>query len=68
MKPTKRILLVAVLAVVLALAGVYFWGPSKTPAGQPPLSTLSEATFTNFQMAFDSAPDEPRIVLLLSPT
>jgi hypothetical protein len=68
MKPTKRILLAAVLAVVLALAGVYFWGPSKTPAGQPPLSTLSESTFANFQSAFDSAAHEPRMVLLLSPT
>lgn len=64
----KRILLAAVLAVVLALAGVYLWGPSKTPAGQPPLSTLSGATFSDFQSAFDSAADEPRIVLLLSPT
>jgi hypothetical protein len=68
MKPTKRILLAAVLAIVLALAGVYFCGPSKTPAGQPPLSTLSESTLANFESAFDSAADEPRIVLLLSPT
>jgi hypothetical protein len=67
MKPNRRIL-IAILAILLVLAGVYFWGPSKTPAGQPPLSTLSEATFINFQNAFDSAADEVRIVLLLSPT
>jgi hypothetical protein len=67
MKPNRRVL-IAILAILLVLAGVYFWGPSKTPAGQPRLSTLSEATFTNFQMAFDSAADEPRMVLLLSPT
>jgi hypothetical protein len=64
----KRLLIGVILAVILVLAGVYFWGPSKTPAGQPPLSTLSEATFANFQSAFDSAADEPRILLLLSPT
>lgn len=64
----RRILITALLTVILALAGVYFWGPSKTPAGQPPLSTLSEATLSNFQAAFDSAADGPRIVLLLSPT
>jgi hypothetical protein len=64
----KRLLIAAVLAVVLVLAGVYFWGPSKTPAGQPPLSTLSESTLANFESAFDSAADQPRMVLLLSPT
>ena len=64
----KRILIAALLVLILALAGLYFWGPSKTPAGQPPLSTLSEATYANFQSAFDAAADEPRIVLLLSPT
>ena len=67
MKPNRRILIV-ILAILLVLAGVYFWGPSQTPAGQPPLSTLSEATFSNFQSAFDAAEDEPRIILLLSPT
>jgi hypothetical protein len=67
MRPNKRILIV-ILCILLVLSGVYFWGPSRTPAGQPPLSTLSEATFTNFQMAFDSAADESRILLLLSPT
>jgi hypothetical protein len=29
---------------------------------------LSESTFANFQSAFDSAADQPRMVLLLSPT
>lgn len=64
----KRLLTGALLAAFLLLAGVYLWGPSKTPAGQPPLSILSAASFTQFQSAFDSAVDEPRIILLLSPT
>jgi hypothetical protein len=54
------------IAVLLLLAGVYLWGPSKTPAGQPPLLTLS--TFSEFQSAFDSAADQSRLILLLSPT
>ena len=68
MKQSRRLLIGAMLTVLLLLAGVYLWGPSKTPAGQPPLSVLSESSFTKFQSAFDSAADEPRIVLLLSPT
>jgi hypothetical protein len=67
MRPNRRILIV-ILAILLVLSGIYFWGPSKTPAGQSPLSTLSESTLANFQSAFDSAADEPRILLLLSPT
>lgn len=68
MKNGKRFLGVTIIAVVLLLAGVYFWGPSKTPAGQPPLAILSPSTISQFQNAFDSAADGPRILLLLSPT
>ena len=64
----KRVLIGLILAAALLLAGVYLWGPSKTPAGQPPLTSLSASTFSEFQNAFDSAVDEPRIILLLSPT
>lgn len=64
----KRTLITIVLAALLLFAGFYLWGPSKTPAGQPPLSVLSPSNFSDFQIAFDSAADQPRIVLLLSPT
>jgi len=64
----KRLPIAFLVAVLLLLAGVYLWGPSKTPAGQPPLSVLSASTFSEFQNAFDSAADAPRIILLLSPT
>jgi hypothetical protein len=64
----KRLILGIALAALLLYVGVYLWGPSKTPAGQPPLSILSASTFSEFQNAFDSAADEPRLLLLLSPT
>ena len=64
----KRSLISIVLAALLLFAGLYLWGPSKTPAGQPPLSVLSVSNFSEFQIAFDSVQDQPRIVLLLSPT
>jgi hypothetical protein len=66
MTRNKRILVAAICAALLLLAGVYLWGPSKTPAGQPPLATLS--SLGEFQSAFDSAEDATRIILLLSPT
>jgi hypothetical protein len=68
MRPSKRLLVGAMVALLLLFASVYLWGPSKTPAGQAPLATLSESSFANFQSAFDSAADQPRILLLLSPT
>ena len=66
MTRNKRILVAVISAVLLLLAGVYLWGPSKTPAGQPPLATLSG--LGEFQSLFDSAADQPRVILLLSPT
>lgn len=64
----RKRLLIGIAVAALLLAGVYLWGPSKTPAGQPPLFVLSASNFGEFQSAFDSAPDGPRIILLLSPT
>jgi hypothetical protein len=64
----KRLLIGIVFAALLLTASVYLWGPSKTPPGQSPLSILSASNFSEFQITFDSAADEPRIILLLSPT
>ncbi len=64
----RQILFPVVLAILLLLAGVYFWGPSTAPQGQPPLASLSDANFNEFETAFDAAADSPRLVLLLSPT
>jgi hypothetical protein len=65
---TRRLLIGTICAAVLLLAGIYLWGPSKTPPGQPALSILSASNFGEFQDVFDSSADAPRIILLLSPT
>ena len=58
-----------VLAVVLLLAGlVYFYGGSQTPAGQPPLRSLTTANVAGVKSAFNAAKDDVRVLLLLSPT
>ena len=64
----NRLMLAMVLAALLLLVGVYLRGPSKTPAGQLPLRVLSASSFGEFQNAFDSGADQPRLLLLLSPT
>jgi hypothetical protein len=64
----KRTVVFAGVALVLLLAGVYLWGPSKVPVGQEPLLALSNGNFSAFENAFDGTTDTPRLVLLLSPT
>ena len=64
----KRVILVAAVAIVLALAAAYLWGPASVPAGQEPLAVLSNADLREFTSAFDRDADVPRLVLLLSPT
>lgn len=68
MKMKKRAVIFAALVALLFLAGLYLWGPSKTPPTQEPLLRLATANFNEFEAAFDEASDGPRLVLLLSPT
>ena len=64
----KGLIGVAVTAVLVLLAAAYLWGPGSAPRGQQPVVTLSEGNFGEFEKAFDSEADLPRMVLLLSPT
>lgn len=64
----KRLIGVAVIAVLALVAGVYLWGPGSAPRGQQPVVTLSEGNLGEFEKAFDAEADVPRLVLLLSPT
>jgi hypothetical protein len=64
----KKVIVLALIAIVLLLAAIYLWGPSSVPRGQEPLVTLSNINFSDFENAFDRDSDAPRLVLLLSPT
>ncbi len=46
----------------------YLWGWSRTPSGQPPLTSLASSNLDQFKREFNSAADRNRLVLLLSPT
>jgi len=56
------IILAAILAITLAL------DKPRTPAGQPPMVSLTPSTRTGFSRAFDAAADSTRLVFLVSPT
>ena len=68
MRHRRVVIILAVLGAVLAYGSVYLWVPGHTAQGQQPLATLSEASFSEFEAAFDTASDGPRLVLLFSPT
>ncbi|HEX3103442.1 MAG TPA: hypothetical protein VHQ22_03275 [Terriglobales bacterium] len=63
----KRALWSAV-AIAILVVGIYLWGSSSTPSGQPPLVSLNQTNVSLFQQSFNAAVSNTRIVLLLSPT
>ncbi len=59
----------SLLALFLAFfVSWYFWGWSRTPQGQPPLTSLTSSNLDQFKREFNNAADRNRLVLLLSPT
>jgi len=64
----KRLIGVAVVAVLVLLVAAYLWGPGSAPRGQESVVTLSEGNPGEFEKAFDAEAGVPRLVLLLSPT
>ena len=58
--------LVGIVAALLIVW--YLWLSKGTPPGQPPLTSLTQNDFEQFTRDFNSAGDEGRLVLLLSPT
>lgn len=64
----KRSIVLIIVSALVLLGVLYLWGPSKVPAGQQPLLTLSSANLSDFQKAFDADADAVRLVLLVSPT
>ena len=67
MKRSRRILGLVVLAFIAGLA-FYLYAGGTTPAGQLPLTRLTEANFGELRSAFNAAKDSVRLITLLSPT
>jgi hypothetical protein len=56
-----------VLPLALGLALLYL-GSHATPANQEALSDLNDKNLDDFKDRFNRSADQPRIILLLSPT
>jgi hypothetical protein len=63
----NRILLIIVLLALLG-TGLHFYGGTRTPAGQAPLTSLTPQSFAELKTAFNEAKDDVRVLVLLSPT
>lgn len=62
----RYVLLVAALLVITVLW--YYWGSSRTPRGQPPLTSLAVSNLDQFKRVFNEGSDRTRLLLLVSPT
>jgi hypothetical protein len=59
------LILVAVAAIAL---GWYLYGNGVTPAGQPPLLSLTPENFHELRSRFNAGAGATRLIVLLSPT
>jgi hypothetical protein len=55
-------------ALVVAFALLYFYGGSTTPVSQPPLVRLTPENVSQVEAAFNTAKEDVRVLVLLSPT
>jgi hypothetical protein len=63
-----KYILGTLLGVMLVAALVYFYGGSQAPPGQPPLESVTAQNVADVKNQFNSAKDDVRVLLLLSPT
>ena len=68
MTKRRKLALVAVIVVLLLAAAWYQFGGHRTAPGQPPLAELNAASIDQLRADFNAAADQPRVILLLSPT
>ena len=64
----NRAVLIVLLVLLVIGSVLYFYGGTKTPAGQEPLTRITPQSFVSLKTAFNDAKDEVRLLVLLSPT
>ncbi len=64
----RKYLVSSALAVLVLAAGIYLYGGSETPPGQPPLRSVTAQNVAEIKNEFNAAKGEVRLLLLLSPT
>jgi hypothetical protein len=64
----QKVALVSIIAALVIGAAWYQFGGHRTAPGQPPLAELNAASIDQLRADFNAAADQPRMILLLSPT
>lgn len=68
MTKRRRLAVIAVIVALLLAAAWYQFGGHRTAPGQPPLAELNAASLDQLRADFNAAADQPRMIVLLSPT
>jgi hypothetical protein len=68
MTKRRKLAPIAVIVALLLAAAWYQFGGHRTAQGQPPLAELNTASLEQLRANFNDAEDQPRMIVLLSPT
>ena len=68
MTKRRKLALVAVIVALQLAAAWYQFGGHRTALGQPPLAELNTESLEQLRADFNAAADQPRMIVLLSPT
>ena len=68
MTKRRKLALVAVIVALLLAAAWNQFGGHRTALGQPPLAELNTESLEQLRADFNAAADQPRMIVLLSPT
>lgn len=68
MSKRQKVALVSIIAALLIAAAWYQFGGHRTAPGQAPLAELNASSIDQLRADFNAAADQPRMILLLSPT
>lgn len=68
MTKRRKLLVLAIAIAAVVGAAWYQFGGHRTAEGQQPLADLNAASLDQFRADFNAAVDQPRMILLLSPT
>lgn len=68
MKRSRKLLLVVAIVVIVLGALWFQFGGHRTAPGQAPLADLNAQSLARLRADFNAAADQPRMILLLSPT
>ena len=68
MTKRRKLAVIAVIVALVLAAAWYQFGGHRTAPGQPPLAELSAGSLEQLRADFNAAADQPRMIVLLSPT